>query len=220
MHSSFYSTLFLWSFLWIVILNISPGSKNVETAYRLNFIHGFISTMLSIIFLFTPYELSEYIVTSCTISYLGVDMINNFLNDFIWKVQSSYHNNTNRRMEYFHHLFGVTVGIYAEYQYANICTYEHNPLIIFILAECSTPFLIAWRKTGSLFLGGIFVILFISCRILYHGIYKVPELIEKCPRTLGITLGSLYNIMNIIFLYFIFSKVIRSIRKASKDKKE
>jgi hypothetical protein len=193
----------LWSLLWIITLNIPPGSTQIATSYRLNFLHGLLSSIAAILCLLG--YISEAMTTVSTLSYFLVDFINIFLNDFVWKV-SSYHNPVNRRIEYFHHMFCFAVGIMSEYVYRDFCTFTYNPFVKLMFAEFSTPFLIAWRMTKSDVLGGLFVLSFFACRIVYHGYYFIPECMTRC-QTPADVFGYLYNGMNLFFFVTIIMKL-------------
>lgn len=41
---SVYTYATLWSLLWIILLVLPPGSKAINSAYRLNFVHGVLSS--------------------------------------------------------------------------------------------------------------------------------------------------------------------------------
>lgn len=207
--------LLFWSILWIILLILPPGSTAVNTAYRLNFIHGLISSIMAYI------ALEDYIpsslATMCTISYFIIDFLNILINDFIFKVPS-YQNPQNRKVEYFHHLFCLFVGICCETIHMDVCTFQKQPFLYLMFAEFSTPFLMLWRYFGSDILGFIFVVSFFACRIVYHGFYFMPQCISLCIPLIGYGFSVPYMLMNLYFFYMIISKVLRSSSKQSKKK--
>lgn len=199
-----------WSLLWILLLNIPPGSTAIISAYRLNFTHGVISTVVATACLLG--YLPESVTTVCTISYFIVDFVNILINDFIWKAKS-YQNPQNRKVEYFHHILCATVGIVSEYKYNQYCTFQQNPFVNLMFAEFSTPFLIAWRYTNSDILGGLFVVAFFLCRIAYQAGILIPDCMRSCVPSIGYGFGIPYNLMNIYFFYMIIRKILRPPKK-------
>lgn len=200
-----------WSILWIIILNIG-GSKEIVSSYRLNFIHGLLSSVVAILCLmnYIPYTAT----TTCTLSYFIIDFINIVLNDFIYQVPS-YHTPMNRRVEYFHHIFCCFLGTLSEFQYKNFCTFEKNPFVQLMFAEFSTPFLIGWRITKSKILGGLFVITFFGSRLIYHLFFLIPECMTRCHWSVGYGFGIAYDLLNLFFFWGIVNKL----RKSNKSKK-
>ena len=99
---TFYLWCLIWAIVWIVVLVIPPGSKEIVTAYRLNFCHGVMSSVMALLCMYG--YVHEDVTTPCTISYFIIDFINILLNDFVFRVPS-YQNPQNRRVEYGHHLF-------------------------------------------------------------------------------------------------------------------
>jgi len=82
-----------WSILWIIILNI-PSSRSTEiiASYRLNFLHGLISSVVSLCYIFNIFNYKNYFSSNFTvmtsISYFIIDFINIIIFDFIRKIQS------------------------------------------------------------------------------------------------------------------------------------
>jgi hypothetical protein len=203
-----------WTIVWTAVLVLPPGSKEIFTAYRLNFLHGLISAIVALLALYGYVD--DSVASTATISYFIVDFVNMLINDFHFKV-ASYHTPTGRKIEYVHHVLCCSAGIMSQLVYRDFCTFDRNPFIPLMIAEISTPFLIAWRYTQSKILGLIFIILFIGCRIIYQGIYFIPECIQQCHYTVGYGFGVPYNIMNIYFLYMIFKKLIKKDKKNRED---
>jgi hypothetical protein len=75
-----------WSAIWILTLILPPGSRAINSAYRINFLHGLLSSVVAAL------SLMEYVdtnlATTATISYFIVDFVNILLNDFYFKVKS------------------------------------------------------------------------------------------------------------------------------------
>lgn len=85
-----WSTVFIITFVkWQVILRLPPGTKVVESTYRLHFLHGLLCSLLSALYVYGFVE--DYIVTMTSLSYFVVDLVNMISNDFIYKVQTLYH---------------------------------------------------------------------------------------------------------------------------------
>ena len=122
---------FLWGLIWIALLILPPGSTEIITSYRLNFIHGITCCLLA--FLCLSGYISAQITTSCTISYFFVDFINILINDFYWKAPS-YQRPESRRVEYAHHIFCFTFAVSSEIYYNVICTLPVNPFIKFMFS--------------------------------------------------------------------------------------
>lgn len=206
-----------WSVVWILTLVLPPGSREIETAYRINFLHGVVSSIIS------GLAICKYIdtnmATTATISYFAVDFINILLNDFYFRVKS-YQSPVTRKVEYLHHILCFTVGIMSEFMYQDFCTFDQNPFVFLMLAEISTPFLISWRYTNNAYLGVLFILTFIGCRTIYHGLYLIPECMRSCHYSVGYGFGVPYNLMNLFFLYMIFKKLLKKDKKLITDSKK
>lgn len=204
---------FYWSILWIILLILPPGSTAISTAYRFNFIHGVLSSILAYYALegIIPASLA----TMCTISYFVIDFCNNLLNDFVFKVPS-YQSPQNRKVEYFHHLFCLFVGVCCETIHMDVCTFQKQPFLYLMFAEISTPFLMMWRYFGYDFLGLLFVASFFACRIVYHGLFFMPQCISLCIPLIGYGFSVPYMLMNIYFFYMIIRKIMKSGKKKNK----
>ena len=205
-----------WSLIWIILLNIPPGSTSIDSSYRLNFSHGLLSTIVAIACLssdLVPYGFTTF----CTLSYFIIDFINIMFNDFYWKVPT-YHSPTNRRIEYFHHIFCCTLGMLSEFTYKDFCTFEKNPFVLLMFAEFSTPFLIAWRVYGHDYLMALFVVAFFACRIAYHGLVLIPDCMRQCHWSVGYGFGIPYDLLNVFFFVSIIQKIIRDARKKNSTK--
>ena len=200
-----------WSAVWIITILLPPGSKEIETAYRINFLNGVVSSIAAGLAIWG--YIDDNVATTATISYFFVDFVNILLNDHYFKVKS-YQSPTARKVEYFHHILCFTVGMLSESFYQDLCTFKRNPFLFLLLAEISTPFLIAWRQSGNQFIGILFVISFIACRIIYHGFFFVPDCIRYCHASVGMGFGLPYLAMNFYFLYMIFAKLTK--KKQSK----
>ena len=195
-----------WSVLWIILLIVPPGSTAINTAYRLNFIHGVISSIVA--YLALEDLLPSSLATMCTISYFIIDFINILLNDFIFKVPS-YQNPQNRKVEYFHHLFCLFVGLCCETIHMDVCTFQKQPFLYLMFAEFSTPFLMLWRYYNTNILGFLFVLSFFACRIVYHGFFFMPQCISLCIPLIGYGFSIPYMFMNIYFFYMIIKKTLK-----------
>jgi hypothetical protein len=206
---------FCWCLLWIILLILPPGSTAINTAYRLNFIHGVLSSVIA----YAALEdlLPASLATMCTISYFVIDFSNILVNDFIFKVPS-YQSPQNRRVEYFHHLFCLFVGISCETFHMDVCTFQKQPFLYLMFAEFSTPFLMLWRYFGSDILGLVFVIAFFGCRIVYHGFFFMPQCVNLCIPIIGYGFSVPYMAMNVYFFYMIISKILRTATKTKKKK--
>jgi hypothetical protein len=197
----------VWCFVWIGFITFPPGSREIWTAYRLNFFHGVISTVMAALCLCGWF--SDNFTSMVTISYFVVDFINNLLNDFYFKVKS-YQPPSARKMEYCHHILCCGVGIACELFYKQVCTFDRNPFIQLMFAEVSTPFLMTWRVyPDNKFLGWLFAIVFICNRIVYHAIIFIPECIRSCNKPISYSFAIMYNAMNFFFLYKIVDKLLR-----------
>jgi hypothetical protein len=203
-----------WTIIWTAVLVLPPGSKEIKTAYRLNFLHGLISAIAAFLALYGIID--DSIACTATISYFIVDLVNMFINDFYFKV-ASYHTPNGRKVEYVHHVLCCSAGIMSQLVYREFCTFDRNPFVHLMLAEISTPFLIAFRYTQSKVLGLIFIIAFIGCRTIYQSIYFIPECMGKCHYTVGYGFGVPYTVMNAYFLFMILKKVIKPDKKNIED---
>lgn len=208
------TSIFIWCVVWTVILNIPPGSTQIIAAYRLNFMHGLLSSIVAFMCMFGL--LHEDFTAMASITYFVVDFINIVLNDFVWKAKS-YQTPTARKVEYFHHFLCGGFGVFCQLYYKEVCTLDQNPFIRFMLAELSTPFLIAWRYYPHNALGIVFAILFFCVRIIYHGTVLIPSCMQSCNYTVSLRFGVLYTLMNVFFMYMIVMKIMR---KAKGDKKK
>lgn len=96
----------------------------------------------------------------------------------------------------------------SELLFKEFCTFEKNPFILLMFAELSTPFLMIWRYTQNEIIGGLFVITFFGCRILYHGFVLIPQCMSKCHWSVGYGFGVPYDLMNVYFLWMIVRRFI------------
>jgi hypothetical protein len=202
--------LLCWTTVWITVLILPPGSKAIDTAYRINFLHGLVSSVVAGLALANIID--DHVATTATISYFFVDFVNILINDLYFKVKS-YQSPASRKVEYMHHILCCTVGVMSEMFYKDYCTFERNPFVMLMLAEISTPFLISWRVTQSKALGVLFILTFIGCRIIYHGIFLIPQCIRSCHYSVGYGFGVPYDIMNVYFLLMIFKKLFKKEKK-------
>jgi hypothetical protein len=226
-----YVPFFGWAVLWIVLLNLPPGSTQIPSLYRLNFVHGVLSSVVAILCM--QGHLTESVTTTCTLSYFLVDFANIILNDWFWKVKG-YQNPQNRKVEYFHHVFCFTLGALSEFRYKEYCpSYSSNPFVPLMFAEFSTPFLMIWRALAGTPVEGrpppspaviqglyfAFIVTFFACRILYHGLYLVPEFFRRCHPGIGYGFGVPYNLMNFYFFAMVCRRLwIDTKRRKSKSK--
>ena len=212
-----YTYFSFWSVLWLFLLLIPPGSTSILTAYRFNFFHGVISSVIAFLALdgFVPAEFASM----ATISYFVVDFANILLNDFVWKVPS-YQNPQNRRVEYGHHCFCLFVGICCELFYRDVCTFQINPFLQLMYAEFSTPFLMVWRHYGYDSLAAVFVLAFFACRLVYHGLYFIPTCVRSCHPIVGYGFAIPYNILNLYFFYMIMKRMVKTFSKSKEKTKE
>jgi hypothetical protein len=203
----------LWTFLWLIVVLIPPGPKDNTTAYRLNFWHGLLSSGFAFLVIFDI--MPENFATMTSMGYMVIDISKNLLNDFYFKVES-YQRGNDRRMEYVHHWLCLGVGFYSELYYPIICTFKKNPVIYFMVAESSTPFLIAWRQYKSDWLGIAFFLVFFISRIIFQCCYFVPQLMYDCKNWLAFVCAWIYILMNLYFLWTIVNKMLRMLKKDNK----
>lgn len=197
-----------WSVLWVICLSISPGHTAINSSYRLNFVHGVLSVLFASLALL-DYLPSDSIATTCTLSYFTIDFANILLNDFYFQVPS-YQSPQNRRVEYCHHIFCLFVGLSSQGFHTELCSLPsgRQPFLYLMYAETSTPLLMAWRYTNSYILGGVFVVTFFLCRIVYHGFVFIPQCVESCIPLVGYGFAIPYNLLNLYFFYMIMRKVL------------
>ena len=203
--------------IWVILLVIPPGSKAITSTYRLHFIHGLLSTFLAILYIWG--KVPDYYPTMASASYFITDICNMLLNDFIYNV-TSYQKGNNRVIEYLHHFLCGFVLIVLQYDHFSpqICSFTENPGPSMMLAELSTPFLIAWRAYPNVYMAFIFLIMFIAVRLVYHcGVY-IPYLMSTCNIYVSILFCMPYVAIQIVFSYKIFIKILRSVKKMGKGK--
>ena len=212
-----YGALF-WSFIWIFLIVLPPGSKAIATSYRLNFTAGLLATVSCILVKYDVFP--ESFATASINTYFFIDLINILINDFVFKVPS-YQSPQNRKMEYFHHVFCLFFGLCSEFTYHWVCTFDHNPYVeIIIYSEFSTPFLMAWRYTNSDILGIIFFAVFVICRLYFLGVFVLPDCIRHCHPYAGWGFSIPYYSLNFYFVYMMIRKVIRKVKNGKKSDKE
>lgn len=211
-----------WCIVWIGFLVLPPGSRAINTSYRLHFVHGVVCSIAALLCM-NGY-LRSFVVTPITLSYFFVDFFNNLLNDYYFKVPS-YQNPQARKIEYLHHILCFSVGCWSEYLWTETCGgLPHNPFVELMLAEVSTPFLMIWRYHGasSKILLALFTGVFLCNRILYHGLTFIPHCCRLCDFTLSSYVGAVipYNLMNYYFMYTMMRKLIMVRKEGKKIKKE
>ena len=98
---------------------------------------------------------------------------------------------------------------------------DRNPFVDMMFAEISTPFLQLWRKYKSSPFGVVaqllFVSLFMSVRVFFHGFYTVHEIVTHCDNNIALVVGILYMGMNLGFCIGIVRKLLPTYRPASID---
>ena len=198
----------LWSTVWILCLVLPPGSTAINSAYRLNFVHGVLCIVVATLALW-DYLPSDSMATTCTTSYFTIDFLNIMLNDFYFQVPS-YQNPRDRKVEYCHHIFCLFVGLSSQGFHTDLCSLPsgRQPFLYLMYAETSTPFLMAWRYHKTDLLGGLFVVSFFLCRLVYHGVYFIPLCVTHCISIVGYGFAIPYNILNFYFFYMIMKKVL------------
>lgn len=195
-----------WICLWAIILILPPGSKDVVSQYRLNFIHGAVCTLCGILGLLDLID--ERVACMCSLGYFIVDMSNALLNDLVFKV-GGYHTPVARVIEYIHHIMCLVALVSSAIYYRTLCTFDRDPVLSLMLAEASTPFLIAWRYYPNNIMGVLFAVTFFATRVVYHGLFFVPECIDKCYKPLVGSLGFVYLSLNAVFMVQIVMKIVR-----------
>jgi hypothetical protein len=204
MYDNFYIITFIWILFWQGILTIPPGPREIKSTLRLHFLNGIISSILSSLCLLGI--IPEVLAISCVFGYMITDLINMLLNDFIFKVKS-YHSPSARKIEYFHHSLCAIVCSVSN-TYNTYCTVNMNPIITIMLAEISTPFLIAWRWTNqeNIILGILFFISFIPLRTIYQCMFYMPYLFNSCNNIVGFGLIIPYILLQLFLTYQLLIK--------------
>ena len=153
-------TFVFFTLIWTILLALPPGSKSTTSAFRLHFIHGLISSIFAIMYIWG--KVPDYYPTMASTSYFVVDLCNMILNDFLYKVKS-YQQGDNRIIEYMHHSLCGFVLIVLQYDHfaPKICNFQENPGPGMMLAELSTPFLIAWRAYPNVYIAFLFLVMFV-----------------------------------------------------------
>jgi len=216
-----------WALVWVICLILPPGSQAINTAYRLNFVHGVLCTVLAVMAL--NKMIPENLATTSTLSYFIVDFCNIMLNDFYFKAKS-YQKPDARKLEYFHHIMCCTLGLMSEFLHQDYCQLRrpthpggfepgHNPFVELMFAELSTPALMAWRYTKddpklkaiSSICAATFAVTFFFARIIYHGLFFIPKCASNCHESVAYGFGAMYNLMN---LYFMFQIAVLGLKLA------
>lgn len=206
--NNFHINSLMWSYAWRQILILNPGPKEISSTLRLHFLQGIISSGLAILCLFD--YMSEDFTISCVLGYFITDLSNMIINDFYYKVKS-YHTFNARIIEYFHHSLCIIVCLLTNKYYKKYCLVDKNPVITLMLAEISTPFLMAWRwtKQKNIILGSLFFISFIGIRTIYQCIFFMPYIFNLCNYIIGYTLIIPYIGLQLVFSYQIINKAIK-----------
>jgi len=223
----FYYSLIMFVCFWCFVLHMKEGARAVESTLRLNFWHGVISSYLVIHAFIKPRGYPEEFVVACSLAYFLVDLNNMVMNDFVYKV-GGYQKKSARALEYFHHILSIQATFACATALDVVCDLgsEHmqfqgpfNPLIRFAVADFSTPALVMWRRSDqkSLLWYSIFAILFISVRVVYHGIYFVPRLYQGCNEIVKVGV-TFYQVLQLVMLAFVGLKWKSMIVKAFKGK--
>lgn len=224
------STAFgFWALVWVICLVLPPGSQAINTSYRLNFVHGVICSVLAVMAL--NKMIPENLATTSTLSYFIVDFCNIMINDHYFKAKS-YQKPAARRLEYFHHIMCCTLGLMSEFLHKDYCPSgfapNHNPFVELMFAELSTPFLMAWRYTKDIpqykglsgMFAAAFAITFFFARIIYHGLFFIPQCARNCHWSVGYGFGAMYDLMNLYFMYQIIATFVLGIRKPKIESKK
>ena len=85
-----------------------------------------------------------------------------------------------------------------------------------MLAEASTPFLMAWRYYKSDILGLLFLIVFVGVRLVFQCCFYVPYLYYNCNTFVANFCCIPYVLLQIIFTYKIVMKLMGAGKKKDK----
>ena len=205
-------TYMFFTFIWIILLLAPPGPKATNSTYRLHFIHGLLSSFLAILYIWG--KVPDYYPTMASTSYFVTDLCNMLCNDFYHKI-TSYQQGNNRLLEYIHHSLcgSVLIALQFDHFSPKICTFPENPGPSMILAELSTPFLIAWRAHPNVYMALLFFIAFVAVRLIYQCAIYIPYLMSTCNIYVSILCCAPYAILQLVFTYKIVVKMIRGMNK-------
>ena len=213
---TYVSSLSVWLVVWVAVLVFSPeGPRAIATAYRINFCHGVLSTLVAA--LCVAGYIPDSFAVPCSLSYFIVDLINMLLNDFYFKV-ASYQGPTARKAEYFHHVLCAVVCVSSKLYYTTSCNgMTSDPIVRVMLAEVSTPFLIYFRQTKNKLVGLMFLFSFIASRTVYQCLFLMPEIFWACePLSIRYGMTVPYILLQLYFTKQVIAAAVRGDKSAKK----
>lgn len=212
------------SLLWTSVLGLAPASIAVQL---LGFLHGVIVTVTSILCI----RRGDDTAFSCaaSVSFFAVDAGYMLIKDGLLPGTTNDKGERGRfgklrqarKMDYVHHVLGVTFGTLQHYFERDLCPpHVGNAFVWVQWNKISTPFYNLYRITKSPVLGGLFALTFFLSRVVGNTVVVIPLLYGQCGAgVVGKIHGLLtapYFLLQYIWFYMIVKKMLKTSKKEKK----
>ena len=205
--------------LWVLILQLCPKTKG---ECYLSIAHSVIVTYSSLACIFRGDDTAFSCAAS--VSFFVVDAIDMYFKDVAKAKEEGRALLTampmSRKMDYVHHVLGVTFGLVEHYYENDLCPAQVGCAFIYVQwNEVSTPFYNLFRLTGSQVWGACFALSFFLARVVANTFIIIPLLYGNCSSLLGVFCVP-YFLLQYLWFYMIVLKIRRSLSKQTKAEVE
>ena len=205
--------------LWVLILRLCPQTKS---ECYLSIAHSVIVTYTSLACIFRGDDTAFSCAAS--VSFFVVDAIDMYFKDLAKAKEEGRALltavPTSRKMDYLHHVLGVTFGLVEHYYEKDLCPAHVWCAFIYVQwNEVSTPFYNLFRLTGSQVWGACFALSFFLARVVANTFIIIPLLYGNCSSLLGVFCVP-YFLLQYLWFYMIVLKIKRSLSKQTKAEVE
>ena len=205
--------------LWVLILQLCPKTKG---ECYLSIAHSVIVTYSSLACIFRGDDTAFSCAAS--VSFFVVDAIDMYFKDVAKAKEEGRALLTampmSRKMDYLHHVLGVTFGLVEHYYENDLCPAHVGCAFIYVQwNEVSTPFYNLFRLTGSQVWGACFALSFFLARVVANTVIIIPLLYGNCSSLLGVFCVP-YFLLQYLWFYMIVLKIRRSLSKQTKAEVE
>lgn len=213
------------SLLWTSVLKCAPAKHAVPL---LGLLHGVLVTVTSLLCI----RRGDDTAFSCasSVSFFAVDMIYMLIKDGLLPGTKNDKGKGGafgklrqaRKMDYVHHVLGITFGTLQHYYERDLCPpHVGNAFVWVQWNEISTPFYNLFRITNSPILGALFALTFFLSRVVANTVVVIPLLYGNCSEgMIGKVHGLLtapYFLLQYVWFYMIVKKMTKMGKKTGKS---
>jgi len=200
----------LFCLLWSLVLRLCPQTKS---ECYLSIAHSVLVTYTSLACIFRGDDTA--LTCAASVAFFVVDAIDMMLKDGIigsTSIGTGKPLAASRKMDYVHHVLGVTFGLVEHYYENDLCPAHVGCAFIYVQwHEISTPFYNMFRLTGQQVWGGLFALTFFLARVAGSTFVVIPLLYGNCSSLLGVFCIP-YFLLQYLWFYMIVKKIRRSLQ--------